>query len=57
MTTKAESLSTVDYRGGARKIANKTFEYFRDGSRFIRLHHTDIIQFKPDSKVVLNSGG
>ena len=57
MSTKAESLRTVAHDGAARKIANNTWEYHRDESRFIRLHNTEIIEFKPDGRVVLNSGG
>ena len=39
-------------------IANNTIEYHRpDGTRVIRLHHTDIIEFLPDGKIRLNTQG
>ena len=39
-------------------VANNTVEYERpDGTRVIRLHHTDIIEHRPDGSTVLNTGG
>jgi len=39
-------------------VANNTIEYYREnGDRVIRLHHTDIITFKVNGDIVLNSGG
>jgi hypothetical protein len=57
MTTKTESLANIDCTE-SRVIANNTFEYFReDGTRVIRLHTTDIMEFRPDGTIKLNSGG
>ena len=39
-------------------IANNTVEYFRpDGTKVIRFHHTDIMEFPKKGGVVLNTGG
>ncbi len=55
--TMRESMANVAYDGRPRKIANNTFKYDRDGSTFIRLHLTDIIEEMPDGRVRLNTGG
>lgn len=39
-----------------RIVAPNTVEYFKNGNRFIRLHHTDILVFSNDS-LRLSSGG
>lgn len=42
----------------SRKLANNTYAERRsDGSIAIKLHSTDVVTFKPDNSVVLNSGG
>lgn len=41
----------------AKILANNTVEYRKDGTRVIRLHHTDIMTFLPNGKIRLNSGG
>ena len=41
-----------------RKRANNTVEYAtKDGTRYIRLHDTDIITFLPNGDIMLDSGG
>lgn len=41
-----------------RLVANNTVEYsLPNGDKVIRLHHTDIVTFKPSGAVILNSGG
>lgn len=41
-----------------RLVANNTVEYERpDGTKVIRLHHTDILEQKPDGSLIFNSGG
>jgi len=56
MTTKATSLANIEH-DTSRKIGNNTFEYTLNGTRVIRLHHTDIMTFNDDGSVTLNSGG
>ena len=56
----SDSLARVDYAPTPKpaKIANNTFRYRRaDGTEVIRLHTTDIIEKRPDGRVILNSGG
>ncbi len=40
-----------------RKVANNTIEYWIGDERRIRLHNTDIVVFKENGDIVLNSGG
>ena len=56
--TKAEQLEGVQFAGKPKKIAHNTLEYTRtDGTRVIRLHLTDIVEFLPDGSVRLSTGG
>jgi hypothetical protein len=55
--TKAEQLAGVEHIA-AKKIAHNTVEYTRpDGTKVIRLHLTDIMEFLPDGSVRLDTGG
>ena len=55
--TKREIMSGVECVS-SKIIDHNTVEYMRiDGSRVIRLHLTDIMTFKPNGDIVLNSGG
>ena len=55
--TIAQIMKGVDFVH-KKKIANNTVEYLREnGEKVIRLHHTDIITFKVNGDIVLNSGG
>ena len=54
--TKAEIMAGVECER-SRIAGNNTVEYFQNGDRVIRLHLTDIITFKKNGDVVLNSGG
>jgi len=57
MTTKREMMEGVEAKE-AKIIANNTVEYTRpDGTKVIRLHHTNILEFPPRGGVVFNSGG
>lgn len=57
MTTKREALADVQ-PATSRKVANNTFEWTEsDGTRHIRLHKTDVVTFKPNGDVILNTGG
>lgn len=38
-------------------LENNTVEYWQGEDRIIRLHHTDIIRFKDNGDIILNSGG
>jgi len=45
-------------RYGRRKLANNTYLEPRDGDAFaVKLHSTDVLTFRCDGSVVLNSGG
>jgi len=57
--TKGDILSGVtDEMVSSKKIANNTVEYFTaSGDRVIRLHDTNIIRYKKNGRIVLNSGG
>lgn len=57
--TKADILSDVDKEyDKARIIDRNTLEvFYKDGSRAIRFHHTDIITWMLNGDVILNSGG
>jgi len=59
MTTKKESLENINKEIiKARKIDNNTYEInYKDGTRAIRLHYTDVITFKTNGDMILNSGG
>lgn len=55
--TKAEIMAGVDCIK-SKIVANNTVEYEREnGDRVIRLHSTDIITFKANGDIVLDSGG
>jgi len=57
MTTKREMMEGVEAKE-AKIIANNTVEYIKpDGTKVIRLHHTDILEFPPRGGVIFNSGG
>ena len=57
-TTKADSLRDVRGVKSAKKIGNNTFEVtYKDGCRAIRLHRTDVVTFRVDHAVVLNTDG
>lgn len=57
--TMREMMSDVRHTAlKPRLIANNTVEYHKeDGARIIRLHHTDILTFQTDNKIVLNTSG
>jgi hypothetical protein len=60
MTTKAASLAKypTDQIVSSRVVANNTFEIIGPlGDKTIRLHFTDIVIFRPDGSIVLDSGG
>ena len=57
MTTKAQIMEGIEATK-SKVVANNTVEYFRpDGTRVIRLHHTDILEFPKKGGVIFNSGG
>ena len=56
--TKKESLQGLEGITTSKKIGNNTFEVnYNNGDRVIRLHNTNIITFKNDGSIILNSGG
>ncbi|MFX0210535.1 MAG: hypothetical protein ACFFDT_31435 [Candidatus Hodarchaeota archaeon] len=57
--TKNEILEGINQSISSSKfIANNTLEIlYANGDRAIRLHNTDVITFKADGTVILNSGG
>lgn len=59
MTTKRESLSSISHDVlTASKIANNTFDItYKDKTRAIRLHRTDVITYFSDGSFRLDSGG
>lgn len=60
MTTKTASLADypADQIQTSKIVANNTFEIFGPlGDRTIRLHYTDIMVFRPDGSIFLDSGG
>lgn len=59
MTTKKESLEGITKDIVSSKIiGNNTLEInYKDGSRAIRLHNTDVITFFKNGSFLLNSGG
>ena len=55
--TKSQIMQGVEYVS-SKVVANNTIEYIRaNGDRVIRLHHTDIVTFKENGDIVLNTGG
>lgn len=54
--TKTEIMRGIEGEK-ARIIANNTVEFYRGVERAIRLHHTDIVVFRPNGDIVLNSNG
>uniref|UniRef100_A0A6M3LK84 Uncharacterized protein n=1 Tax=viral metagenome TaxID=1070528 RepID=A0A6M3LK84_9ZZZZ len=55
--TKREIMTGVEYVK-SKLVDHNTVEYHCiDGTKVIRLHRTDILVFKPNGDVVLNSGG
>lgn len=58
MKTKKQMLEGVTGITKSKIVGNNTVEYFNAaGERFIRLHATNVLQFNPDGKIILNSGG
>lgn len=56
--TKVQIMAGIEGVKSSKIIGANTVEYVREnGDRVIRLHHTDIVTFKPNSDIVLNSGG
>jgi len=56
--TKGDLLSNTENVKNSKFIANNTLRInYNDGSSAIRFHNTDIITFRTDNKIVLNSGG
>lgn len=57
MKTKKEIMNGIE-SVKSKKVDNNTIEYTTaDGSRFIRLHLTDVVTFTPKGTIILNSGG
>lgn len=56
-----EASKILDIKRGdkmSKKIANNTYlKRYEDGTIVIRLHQTDIIQYKPNGTILLHSGG
>lgn len=56
--TKTQIMSGITDSVKSKLVGNNTVEYFKaNGDRVVRLHSTDIIIFKPNGMVLLNSGG
>lgn len=56
-TSRNEKLAELGYIS-RKKVANNTYEYITtEGDRIIHLHNTDILRFKKDGKIILNTGG
>jgi len=57
--TKKEILENINKEvSNSKFIANNTLEInYKDGSKAIRLHNTDVITFKKNGSFILNSGG
>ena len=54
---KSEIMEGVECES-SKIVANNTVAYIRkDGTRVIRLHHTDVLEFPKTGEVVFNSGG
>lgn len=55
--TKAEIMKGVKHTE-SKMAFNNTVQYYRkDGTRVIRFHFTDILQFLPNGTIIFNSGG
>jgi len=56
-----EAKKVLDNKRGdknSKKVANNTYlKRYDDGTIAVRLHQTDIIQYKPNGTIILNSGG
>ena len=58
MTTKTAALEGIEGIVASKIVANNTFEYnTEDGRLYYRLHMTDIMVFRPDGSIVLDTGG
>ncbi len=59
MNTTLKSTFTSEQRKAfkPRIVKRNTFEFFNGDDRVIRLHNTDIVTFKPNGKIILNSEG
>ena len=58
MRDSMRSSHPVKYGKKPRKLTHNTFEYHgEDGSRYIRLYTTDIIEFKANGTIRLDTGG
>jgi len=56
-STKAEIMEGIEATE-SKIVGHNTVEYFRpDGTRVVRLHHTDILEFPKGGQVIFNSGG
>ena len=56
--TKKEFLQGIENITSSKKIGNNTYEVnYNNGNKAIRLHFTDVITFKSDGSIILNSGG
>ena len=56
--TKKQILEGLKNIKSSKKIDNNTYEIiFNNGEKAIRLHNTNIIAFKPNGDIILNSGG
>jgi hypothetical protein len=56
--TKSEIMQGVQGVVSAKIIGNNTIEYVNQASeRIIRLHHTDILTFRVNGDIALNTGG
>jgi len=58
LTTKKESIEGLINIEKSKKIGNNTYEIiYKNGDKSIRLHYTDILTFKNNGEIILNSGG
>jgi len=56
--TKGELMSNSENVKNSKFVANNTLKIeYNNGTTAIRLHNTDIVTFRTDDKIVLNSGG
>ena len=57
-TTKTDGLAGIDGIKHSKIVANNTFEYVtNNGDIHYRLHNTDVVVFKSNGDIVLDSGG
>jgi len=57
MTTKKESLQNVSDIKKSKRIGNNTFEViYNNNDKAIRLHYTNIVTYKNDGRIILNTG-